>query len=88
MYKNGQDLLNLCAKEHKRAWEIALEAEEKLTGLSKEKVWAHFENRLNVMIGSATKALEQKQATKGGLVDGVANCQYVYSQKKGNLRLR
>ena len=85
MYKNGQDLLNLCAKEHKRAWEIALEAEEKLTGLSREKVWAYFETRLDVMIGSATKALEQKQATKGSLVDGVANCQYVYSQKEGSV---
>ena len=85
MYKNGQDLLNLCAKEHKRAWEIALEAEEKLTGLSRDKVWAYFETRLDVMIGSATKALEQKQATKGSLVDGVANCQYVYSQKEGSV---
>ena len=85
MYKNGQELLNLCAKEHKRAWEIALDAEEKLTGLSREKIWNHFDNRLQVMIGSATKALEQKQATKGSLVDGVANCQYVYSQKDGSV---
>jgi len=37
------------------------------------------------MIGSATKALEHKQATKGSLVDGVANCQYQYSQKDGSV---
>lgn len=85
MYKNGQELLELCARENKRAWEIALEAEIKLTGLSREKIWEHFENRLNIMIGSATKALQHKQATKGGLVDGVANCQYEYSQKDGSV---
>ena len=85
MYKNGQELLELCARENKRAWEIALEAEIKLTGLSREKIWEHFENRLDIMIGSATKALQHKQATKGGLVDGVANCQYEYSQKDGSV---
>ena len=85
MYKNGQELLELCARENKRAWEIALEAEIKLTGLSREKIWEHVENRLDIMIGSATKALQHKQATKGGLVDGVANCQYEYSQKDGSV---
>ena len=80
MYKNGQELLDLCASENRRAWEIALDAETKLTGLSKEKVWEHFEKRLDIMIGSATKALEHRQATKGGLIDGVANCQYEYSK--------
>ncbi|MBR2502625.1 MAG: hypothetical protein IKB62_00700, partial [Oscillospiraceae bacterium] len=85
MYKNGQELLDLCAKENKRAWEVALDAEIKLTGLTREKLWANFEARLDVMIGSATKALEQKQATKGGLVDGVASCQYEYSQKEGSV---
>lgn len=85
MYKNGQELLNLCESENKRAWEIALDAETKLTGLSKEKVWEHFEKRLDIMIGSATKALEHRQATKGGLVDGVANCQYEYSKKDGSV---
>lgn len=85
MYKNGQELLELCARENKRAWEIALDAEIKLTGLSREKIWEHFENRLDIMIGSATKALQHKQATKGGLVDGVANCQYEYSQKDGSV---
>ena len=82
MYKNGKELLELCAKENKRAWEVALDAEIKLTGLTREKLWAHFDNRLEVMIGSATKALEHRQATKGGLVDGVANCQYEYSKKE------
>ena len=85
MYKNGQELLDLCAKEHKRAWEVALDAETKLTGMAREKVWAHFDARLDVMIGSATKALEHRQATKGSLVDGVANCQYQYSQKDGSV---
>ena len=85
MYKNGQELLDLCEKENKRVWEIALDAETKLTGMERERLWAHFETRLDVMIGSATKALEHRQATKGGLVDGVANCQYEYSKKDGSV---
>ena len=85
MYKNGQELLDLCAKENKRVWEVALDAETKLTGMDRDRLWAHFENRLDVMIGSATKALEHRQATKGGLVDGVANCQYEYSKKDGSV---
>ena len=85
MYKNGQELLDLCAKENKRVWEVALDAETKLTGMDRDRLWAHFENRLDVMIGSATKALEHRQATKGGLVDGVANCQYEYSKKAGSV---
>ena len=32
------------------------------------------------MFNSALKALETKQATKGGLIDGVANCQFEYSK--------
>lgn len=85
MYKNAKDLLEICARENKRAWEVALDTEVKLTGLSREKICEHFNNRLDVMIGSATKALKAKQATKGGLVDGVANCQYEYSQKDGSV---
>ena len=85
MYKNGQELLDLCAKENKRVWEVALDAETKLTGMDRDRLWAHFENRLDVMIGSATKALEHRQATKGGLVDGVANCPYEYSKKDGSV---
>ena len=37
------------------------------------------------MFNSALKALENKQATKGGLIDGVANCQYEYSKKDGSV---
>ena len=70
MYKNAQELLELCHKSGKRAWKIALEAEIKLTGLSQEKLLAHFDSRLQIMEGSATKALLHRQATKGGLIDG------------------
>ncbi|MBQ5783080.1 MAG: L-serine ammonia-lyase, iron-sulfur-dependent, subunit alpha, partial [Oscillospiraceae bacterium] len=85
MYKNAQELLELCHKSGKRAWEIALEAEIKLTGLSQEKLLAHFDSRLQIMEGSATKALLHRQATKGGLIDGVANCQYEYSKKDDSI---
>lgn len=81
MYKNAQELLNLCKEQNKRIWEIALDNEIKLTGMSRERVLAHFENRLDIMYNSAQKALEHKQATKGGLIDGVAGCQYAYSKQ-------
>ena len=77
--------MELCHKSGKRAWEIALEAEIKLTGLSQEKLLAHFDSRLQIMEGSATKALLHRQATKGGLIDGVANCQYEYSKKDDSI---
>ena len=80
MYKNAEELLNICASEGKRIWEVALDNEVKLTGMSRTRVMEHFSNRLDIMFNSALKALEHKQATKGGLVDGVANCQYEYSK--------
>ncbi len=85
MYKNAQELLELCEKENKKIWEIAVETEMKLNGMPREKIIEAFEKRLDIMISSATKALKHKQSTKGGLVDGVANCQYEYSQKDGTV---
>ena len=82
MYKNAEELLNLCNAQGKRIWEVALDNEVKLTGMSRTRVMEHFSNRLEIMFNSALKALENKQATKGGLVDGVANCQYEYSKKE------
>ena len=80
MYKNAEELLHICASEGKRIWEVALDNEVKLTGMSRTRVMEHFSNRLDIMFNSALKALEHKQATKGGLIDGVANCQYEYSK--------
>ncbi len=80
MYKNAEELLLQCNESGKRIWEVALDNEIKLTGMSREKIMMHFSNRLDIMFNSALKALEHKQATKGSLVDGVANCQYEYSK--------
>ena len=85
MYKNAQELLEMCDSQGKRAWEIALETEVKLTDLSAEKVLEYFGKRLDIMVNSAKKALEHKQATKGGLIDGVANCQYEYSKNEESI---
>lgn len=85
MYKNAQELLSLSKEQNQRMWQTAFDCEMKLTGFSKEKLTEHFEKRLDIMIASATKALKQKQSTKGGLIDGVANCQYEYSQKEDTL---
>ena len=81
MYKNAEDLLAQCKEQGKRIWEVALDNEVKLTAVSRERVLAHFENRLDIMFASAQKALEHSQSTKGGLVDGVASTQYQYSKK-------
>lgn len=81
MYKNAEELINQCNEQGKRIWEVALENEVKLTGMTKERVLEHFSNRLDIMFNSALKALQSKQATKGSLIDGVANCQYEYSKK-------
>ena len=80
MYKNAEELLKQCKEKDKRIWEIALDNEIKLTGMSRERIMQHFSLRLDIMFNSALKALETKQATKGGLIDGVANCQFEYSK--------
>ena len=80
MYKNAEELLAICSEQNKRIWEVALDNEVKLTGMSRERVMQHFSTRLEIMFNSALKALETRQATKGGLIDGGANCQYEYSK--------
>lgn len=80
MYKNAEELIKLCKEQDKRIWEIALENEMKLTAMSREKVMEHFSKRLDIMFNSALKALEQKQSTKGNLIDGVAQTQFSYSK--------
>lgn len=82
MYKNANELMEICKSENKRIWQEALDTELKLTGMPRAKVMAHFENRLDIMISSATRALEQKMATKGGLIDGVASYQYAHSKNE------
>ena len=47
---------------------------------NRERIMQHFSLRLDIMFNSALKALETRQATKGGLIDGVANCQFEYSK--------
>ena len=81
MYKNAEELMELCRRQDKRIWQIALDNEIKLTGLGRREVLEHFSKRLDIMFASATKALEHKQDTKGGLIDGVANTQYEYSKQ-------
>ena len=85
MYTNAEELLKQCKDEGKRIWEVALENEIKLTGMSREKAMQHFSTRLDIMFNSALKALENKQSTKGSLIDGVANCQYEFSKQPDTL---
>ena len=82
MYKNAEELMELCRRQGKRIWQVALDNEVKLTGLNRRDVLEHFSKRLDIMFASATKALEHKQATKGGLIDGVASTQYEYSKQE------
>ncbi|MBR2991627.1 MAG: L-serine ammonia-lyase, iron-sulfur-dependent, subunit alpha [Solobacterium sp.] len=80
MYKNAEDLLKMAKEQGKRVWEVAVDEEIKLTGTTREKLMAHFSDRLDIMFNSARKALMQKQTTKGSLIDGVSMTQYVYSK--------
>ena len=58
MYKNAEELLNLCNLQGKRIWEVALDNEVKLTGMSRTRVMQHFSERLEIMFNSALKALD------------------------------
>lgn len=80
MYKNAEELMKLCSEGGKRIWEVALESEMKLTGADRRRILKHFSDRLDIMFSSAQKALNARQSTKGGLIDGVASTQYEYSK--------
>ncbi len=80
MYNSAKEFLDISKKENKRVFKLALEYEMKISSLEEREVLSHFENRLDIMISSATKALEKKMSTKGGLIDGVANTQYLHSK--------
>lgn len=81
MYKNAEELIDKCKAENKRMWEIGLENEKILSATSEEEILRGFELRLDTMIASANKALENRLSTKGGLIDGVSNIQYQHSKK-------
>ncbi len=80
MYKDGKEFLDMAKKENKRVFELAIINEMKLSSLDEKSVISHFENRLDIMIASATKALENRMSTKGGLIDGVSSIQYSHSK--------
>ena len=82
MYKDASELMSQCKEQNKRIWQIAVENEMKLTSSSYEDILSCFDDRLEIMFHSAQKALNAKQATKGGLIDGVAKTQYDYSKKE------
>lgn len=82
MYKDASELMSQCKEQNKRIWQIAVENEMKLTSSSYEDILSRFDDRLEIMFHSAQKALNAKQATKGGLIDGVAKTQYDYSKKE------
>ncbi len=80
MYNSAKEFLSIAKCENKRVFELALLNEMKISNLDKQSVLNHFETRLDIMIASATKALNKKMSTKGGLIDGVANTQYLHSK--------
>ena len=83
MYTNIQQLVEHACEMPLH--EVILQAEEQLTGASRQQVMQAFEHRWKVMQESAHRALEMPQTMIGNLISGQAKTQYHYSKNGGFL---
>jgi L-serine dehydratase len=81
MYHNVAELLAVSESQQAPLWQVILENEQKISGLSAEEIFSDLKYRFEVMEKSTQTALSQKLSTAGGLITGIANCQFEYSNK-------
>lgn len=80
MYLNGETLLAKCHELGTTIDEIVILTEMKNTEASREDILANFDLRFKIMANSAHKALNQRQKTVAGLIEGVAKTQNDYAE--------
>ena len=49
MFKSVKELIEKCETENKKIYEVMLEQEMEVTGLSEEEVYAHMDKNLQTM---------------------------------------
>ncbi|UXR77561.1 MULTISPECIES: L-serine ammonia-lyase, iron-sulfur-dependent, subunit alpha [unclassified Staphylococcus] len=90
MFKSVKELISKCKAENKAIYEIMLEQEMSVTGMSKEDVYAHMDRNLTTMENAVAEGLNgvtSKTGLTGG--DAVLMQQYIASGNAlaGNLVL-
>lgn len=84
-YENAEQLLNLCKKENKRIFEIALLMEMQESGCSKEDLLSYFDTCLKVMEKSSKEAFLNIDNIGNSMIKGVTLKQYKYSQSNNTI---
>lgn len=79
MYGTVSELMSLCAEKGVQPWEIIIQSETEVSGISSEQVIDKLQARYEVMRASAHKALDRPLNTVGGLISGVASVQNTYA---------
>lgn len=85
MYNTIAELLRIAEERGRAMWEIVLENERRLSGLSDDEIFARLDELYGVMCCSARRALEQSLPTAGGLIEGVAGRQYAFACKEDGI---
>ncbi|AVQ32834.1 L-serine ammonia-lyase, iron-sulfur-dependent, subunit alpha [Staphylococcus muscae] len=90
MFKSVKELISKCESENKAIYEVMLEQEMSVTGMSKEDVYAHMDRNLTTMENAVAEGLNgvtSKTGLTGG--DAVLMQQYIASGNAlaGNLVL-
>lgn len=71
-FSSGKELLELCSKHDKKIYQIMLEKEIGLSGLSEEEIRAKMKESLDIMKDSVNSALNEDIKSVGGLIGGEA----------------
>ncbi|QDX00915.1 L-serine ammonia-lyase, iron-sulfur-dependent, subunit alpha [Staphylococcus chromogenes] len=82
MFKNVKELIAKCEAENKAIYEVMMEQEMSVTGLSKEEVYAHMNRNLETMekaVEEGIQGVTSKTGLTGG--DAVLMKQYIESGK-------
>lgn len=69
---NGQELLNICEENKRTIYDVCLEREVEISGLSKEEIQEKMAHSLQIMKNAAKKALVEDIKSMGGLIGGEA----------------
>ncbi|MDR3238811.1 MAG: L-serine ammonia-lyase, iron-sulfur-dependent, subunit alpha [Clostridiales bacterium] len=85
MYNSIQDLVSQAEERGAGLWKIVLENEIKLSELDETSIYKKLDERYDVMIRSAERALGQSLPAIGGLIEGIASRHARFAQQGGGL---
>lgn len=85
MYNTITELVGLADKRCVPLWRIVLENECSLSGCGEEDILELLNNRYEVMLHSAERALPQSLTTTGGLIEGFASVQFAYTKRANSI---